>query len=193
MPAAVSRCVATLAQMLADRGEDTSALDILEDAEIEKRVQEAIGNQKYVRFDTGGRDIIFFLTKIKSPDIAAAASETDRGRVTNAIIVTPNIPIRVHVVAVNTHFGLGTETFVGGNLGINIARHVLVPKHEIVARTELDALKKRLQVSSFAQLPLIDSSDPMAKYVRARPGDIVRVTRVCPTSGTQVAYRFCRR
>jgi DNA-directed RNA polymerase subunit H (RpoH/RPB5) len=179
--------------MLADRGEDTSALDTLEDAEIEKRVQDAIGTQKYVRFDTGSRDIVFFLTKIKSPDIAAAASETDKDRVLNALIVTPNVPIRVHMVAVHTHFGPGTETFVGANLGINIARHVLVPKHEIVPRADMDALKKRLQVSSFAQLPLIDSADPMAKYVRARPGDIVCITRVCPTSGTQIAYRYCRR
>lgn len=70
-----------------------------------------------------------------------------------------------------------------------ILEHELVPKHELLSREEALKVLKELGVRP-EQLPWIRASDPIAKLLGAKPGDIVRVTRKSPTAGISVAYRF---
>jgi DNA-directed RNA polymerase subunit H (RpoH/RPB5) len=58
-------------------------------------------------------------------------------------------------------------------------------------RGDVDALLKGLMVKSKAQLPSILESDAMARYIGARPGDVVRIERKSPTAGETVFYRHC--
>ncbi|MEM0443160.1 MAG: DNA-directed RNA polymerase subunit H [Candidatus Caldarchaeum sp.] len=70
----------------------------------------------------------------------------------------------------------------------NIAEHVLVPKHEVLSQAEAEELLKRLGVTP-DKLPYILPSDPMVKKLKARVGDIIKITRVSETAGEAVYYR----
>jgi DNA-directed RNA polymerase subunit H len=41
-----------------------------------------------------------------------------------------------------------------------------------------------------AQFPYILSTDPVAKEIGARPGDLIRVTRKSETAGSSTYYRY---
>jgi len=71
----------------------------------------------------------------------------------------------------------------------NIFEHVLVPKHEIVGDKERENVLAQYRVQPF-QLPRLKASDPGAKAIDAKPGDIVRITRDSPTAGKYISYRY---
>lgn len=72
---------------------------------------------------------------------------------------------------------------------IKILEHELVPRHEIVLVEEgLEVLKKYGVKPE--QLPWIKASDPVAKAIGAKPGDIVRIIRKSPVEGEVIVYRY---
>jgi len=71
----------------------------------------------------------------------------------------------------------------------NIFEHVLVPKHEIVGAEERERLLTEYRVQPY-QLPRLEASDPAAKAIDAKPGDIVRISRDSPTAGKYASYRY---
>jgi len=71
----------------------------------------------------------------------------------------------------------------------NIFDHALVPKHEIMTQEEKQKLLDEYRVKPY-QLPRIKASDPAAKAIGARPGDIVRIIRDSQTAGKYTAYRY---
>ena len=71
----------------------------------------------------------------------------------------------------------------------NVLEHRLVPKHERVPLEEVPKILKELGVEP-NQLPLIRASDPAARAVGAKPGELVRIIRESETGGKIVVYRF---
>jgi DNA-directed RNA polymerase subunit H (RpoH/RPB5) len=71
----------------------------------------------------------------------------------------------------------------------NIFAHMLVPKHEIVSAEDREKLLNEYRVQPY-QLPRIRASDPGAKAIGAKPGDIVRIIRNSPTAGKYTSYRY---
>ena len=71
----------------------------------------------------------------------------------------------------------------------NIFEHVLVPKHEILKPEEREKVLTEHRVQPY-KLPRIKASDPAAKAIGARPGDIVRIIRDSPTAGKYTSYRY---
>jgi len=71
----------------------------------------------------------------------------------------------------------------------DIRQHVLVPKHEILPKEKAREVLERYKISPH-QLPIINSSDPVAKTVGAKPGDILKITRNSPTAGRAIVYRY---
>ena len=70
----------------------------------------------------------------------------------------------------------------------NIFNHNLVPKHEILSDTEKEQLLELYRIKPF-QFPEIKATDPTAKVIGAKPGDILRVIRTSPTAGKYISYR----
>ncbi|NHW45019.1 MAG: DNA-directed RNA polymerase subunit H [Candidatus Verstraetearchaeota archaeon] len=70
-----------------------------------------------------------------------------------------------------------------------ILDHELVPKHILLSKEEKRQLLEQLKIRP-EQLPWIRASDPVAKLIGAKPGDIVKIIRKSPTAGETVAYRF---
>lgn len=79
------------------------------------------------------------------------------------------------------------QFFAVDELLINITNNKLVPRHEIVKDPQY-ILKQLMATPS--QLPKILVTDPMAKYIGAKPGDIVRIIRNSKQAGEYVVYRI---
>ena len=73
----------------------------------------------------------------------------------------------------------------------NVTKHILVPKHEILTLTEIAFIKKKLYLSSLSQLPVIKNTDPVARYLNMKDGDICRIYRPSKTTATHICYRIC--
>jgi len=71
----------------------------------------------------------------------------------------------------------------------NIFEHVLVPVHQILTHEEKEELLRKFRVKPY-QLPRIKASDPVAKAMGAKPGDILRIIRNSPTAGKYISYRY---
>jgi DNA-directed RNA polymerase subunit H len=81
--------------------------------------------------------------------------------------------------------------FTASRMIHNPLKHALVPKHERVPQVEHEALQKSLYATK-AQFPLIRfHEDPIARWIGAVPGDIIKITRPSPTAGETVIYRLC--
>ncbi len=70
----------------------------------------------------------------------------------------------------------------------NIEEHELVPKHIKLTEEEKNKLLDELNISP-RQLPMILASDPMAKKLDAKPGDIIKIIRKSPTAKESIYYR----
>ncbi len=69
-----------------------------------------------------------------------------------------------------------------------ILEHALVPKHEVLEKKEINKLLKRLGVT-IENLPKILETDPVVKAIKAKKGDVLKITRTSPTLGESVYYR----
>lgn len=77
-------------------------------------------------------------------------------------------------------------------LQFNVSKHELVPKHEVVTNEdEIKRIVEQMCLKNKFQLPIILKADAMAHYLGLKNGDVVRITRVSPTSGEYVMYRCC--
>ncbi len=72
---------------------------------------------------------------------------------------------------------------------IDVFKHQLVPKHEILPRREAEALLEGLHIKAH-QLPYLRADDPAASQIGAKPWDVVKITRQSPTAGEVVVYRY---
>lgn len=71
---------------------------------------------------------------------------------------------------------------------IDVLSHLLVPKHTILNREEEKELLRRLGIEK-TQLPWIKATDPAAKAIGAKPGNIVKVERRSLTAGEAIMFR----
>jgi len=72
---------------------------------------------------------------------------------------------------------------------IDIFEHELVPKHILLNEDQVNSL---LASHHFVphQLPYIKTSDPAARAIDAKPGNIVEIIRRSPTAKEAITYRY---
>jgi len=71
---------------------------------------------------------------------------------------------------------------------LDVTKHVLVPKHEIISESEKEELLKRYGIT-LRQLPRIFMNDPAIKHLNPKIGDVVRIRRKSATAGETEYYR----
>lgn len=71
----------------------------------------------------------------------------------------------------------------------SIMEHNLVPKHEILEPEEIQKVLEQYHVKPH-QLPYILSTDPAARGLNAKPGDVIKITRKSEVAGVTVYYRY---
>jgi DNA-directed RNA polymerase I, II, and III subunit RPABC1 len=92
------------------------------------------------------------------------------------------------------------EIFQLKNLLINITKHVLQPKFDIVLENEEEDIVKQFvsvkitksvinQLKS--KLPKIKKDDPVAKFYGLKVGNLLKITRMNEQSGRYVMFRCC--
>ena len=82
------------------------------------------------------------------------------------------------------------QVFCYNELIIDKSSHILVPKHTLVEKEEHNEIMEKFKLQRKNQLPLIYSCDPMAKYINAKKGDIIKIKRVSKSSGVHIIYRY---
>jgi DNA-directed RNA polymerase I, II, and III subunit RPABC1 len=96
------------------------------------------------------------------------------------------------LVATAAANGSKLHPFTLAELQFNITRHSLVPTHRVLTDAEVGDLMRRLRLPSKFALPVILSSDPVARYLGLETGSVVCVTRPSDSVGQGVAYRVCK-
>lgn len=111
------------------------------------------------------------------------------------IIVTPTNPSESILQLVREHISDKenqlVQIFFQSHLNFNISKHRKVPKHRILPQEEIEKMMKEYNLTKLNSLPKIDSQDAMAKWIGARPGDVIEITGMCVASGENKRYRYC--
>ena len=113
----------------------------------------------------------------------------DQHQFTTGILITQG---PVTASALKSTIGLKdkwVETFQETELLVNITHHELVPKHVLLSAAEKKQLLERYRLKD-AQLPRIQTGDPMAKYLGLRRGQVVKIIRKSETAGRYASYRW---
>lgn len=139
---------------------------------------------------------------------------------TTGILVVQNPPSET-ILNIVASLSNVIQLFHEAQLSFDIMQHRKVPHHRILNKEEIDKMFEKFHISvseitkkvqedkvsldpelSFLQqlgmkhkeympLPYIWSQDPVAKWIGAKPGDIVEIMRKSRTAGSTPYYRFC--
>lgn len=78
------------------------------------------------------------------------------------------------------------------SIRVNLTKHHLVPEHVKIEPDDFKEIKKKFNLNSRYQLPIINRKDIIAKYIGLKPGEICKIVRPSITSGEYIAWRCCK-
>lgn len=105
------------------------------------------------------------------------------------IIISGNLTSQAKQKLTDINLELQVECFNLSELMVNITEHTYVPKHILLSDEEKALLLKRYKIKE-NQLPKILSTDPVARYLGLRRGNVVKIIRDSETAGKYVTYRI---
>eukprot|EP01107_Rhizomastix_libera_P007141 TRINITY_DN2146_c0_g1_i1.p2 TRINITY_DN2146_c0_g1~~TRINITY_DN2146_c0_g1_i1.p2 ORF type:complete len:209 (-),score=50.58 TRINITY_DN2146_c0_g1_i1:697-1323(-) len=192
----------TVLELLADRGyivqqqnneeNSTAAFDAFQQ-QIARTGREGLFLLHTHKNDSTNQISVYFpeALKFSTNDIKKYIQRMTTEQVHRAIIVlrkqaTPSVFLAVEVARAK---GLIVELFLEEELVVNITKHVLVPKHTPLSKDEKEELLQRYKLKD-TQLPRIQESDPVARYLGLSKGQVVKITRKSETAGRYVTYRI---
>jgi DNA-directed RNA polymerase subunit H len=76
-------------------------------------------------------------------------------------------------------------------LQFNILNHVLVPRHKVISKMEVEEVKKRFNITHNSLFPDISRFDPVAQAIGIRPGEVCEIMRPSKTAIKSLYYRIC--
>lgn len=108
------------------------------------------------------------------------------------VIIVANTPKKV----VADSDKVRVQIFDIKNLLFDIRKHMYVPDHEIVDVWQQDQLvqqiKNQYHIGRLStSLPIIYTTDPVAKFIGLSKNNLCKITRTNDSSGTYTVYRYC--
>ena len=189
----------TLNQMMADRGyiveEDFSKITYQE--WLQKNNNKATLNGIYYKKSEINPEEVFRLyfeyigeSKLSAKEISIFFSKMKDAKADSGIIViSGQLTSQAKQKMIDINYELQVECFNISELMVNITEHSYVPKHILLTKEEKKMLLKRYKIKEH-QLPKILTTDPVAKYLGLKKGDVVKIIRDSETAGKYVTYRI---
>lgn len=186
----VSKSFKTVIEMLEDRGvvfdniDKNAMFETLEDDFNKVAFQVLLPNSMRLIYHIG--------SKFKYSEIKRLLEDAEESGDCDLCILIINDNITATNVKQLAAHNVAKEIHHLKTLQINISKHHLVPKHEVLRdQDEIKRIMELYNLKSKHQLPIILKSDAMSKYMGLKSGDIVKITRKSPTSGEYIVYRVC--
>jgi DNA-directed RNA polymerase subunit H (RpoH/RPB5) len=180
------RALSTLKEMLVERGIKAEEFDT---------VGSPLDDTKMYTF--GNVLIIFSLkARVTERELNNCIEFTKENGYTNgSIIISPTRASDTVLSALRNYITDSENPLVQffeiRHLQFNISKHVKVPKHRILAEKEIPDILQATNALNPSMFRKIDSQDPMARWVGARPGNILEVKGMCESSVENKRYLFC--
>uniref|UniRef100_A0A6C0HTB5 RNA polymerase subunit H/Rpb5 C-terminal domain-containing protein n=1 Tax=viral metagenome TaxID=1070528 RepID=A0A6C0HTB5_9ZZZZ len=76
-------------------------------------------------------------------------------------------------------------------LQYNVLEHILVPRHEIISKEEVEDVMKKFKMTNISLFPEISRFDAVATAIGMRPGEVCKIYRPSKTSIITHYYRLC--
>jgi DNA-directed RNA polymerase subunit H (RpoH/RPB5) len=190
-------------QAIHNKDMEERSLQTLKDMLIARGIKdekfEPLGNpMNETRMYTFGGVLVVFSekTRITTQELGNMLNFASENKHTGGlIVVTPTKPsesvleiVREHISDKNNQL---VQLFFHSHLNFDISKHRKVPKHRIITEDEIQAISSEYHIADIKRIPKIDSQDPMAKWIGARPGDVIEVTGMCVASAENKHYRYC--
>jgi DNA-directed RNA polymerase I, II, and III subunit RPABC1 len=160
---------------------------------------ESVGNplDETKMYTLGGVLIIFSeKTRITEKELNNFFTFASENNYTAGMIIISSTKASEKVLEVLRHYISNRENplaqiFFVSHLNFDISQHRKVPKHRVITDDEVQTMMKKFNIKELSNLPKIDCQDAMAKWIGARPGDVIEVTGMCVSSGENTRYRYC--
>eukprot|EP00252_Welwitschia_mirabilis_P013138 TRINITY_DN29018_c0_g1_i1.p1 TRINITY_DN29018_c0_g1~~TRINITY_DN29018_c0_g1_i1.p1 ORF type:complete len:218 (+),score=24.09 TRINITY_DN29018_c0_g1_i1:213-866(+) len=191
----------TLMEMLHDRGFFVSDDDLRMSLEQFRSNFGNVPNREQLRFTTYKRDnprqrvIVYFAQKADTEkvgirDVRFYLQSMRSDNLQHAILIVPGIITAQAKKALHEDSSrFRIEIFEDADLFMNITKHVLIPKHEILTEKGKNKLLKQYSVKEH-QLPRMLESDPLARYYGLKRGKIMKLTYAGDVTGHYEQYRI---
>lgn len=191
--------------MLQDRGDN---IDEFVEHEVDIDREEFYNDKNITEFHTSNTTMIFALTKKLRRIILEEIKNASKGDVEsfiqkynkkkNFIIIISDDTVSSPIVQqLNTFdkilqkMGGSLQYFHIKNLLFDPTKHVLVPKHTKLSPEEVSTVMEKYLIKGKNQFPYIFHSDPIARWMGLKQGDVVQIDRYNENSGLSYYYRVC--
>jgi DNA-directed RNA polymerase subunit H (RpoH/RPB5) len=204
--------IANLKDMLKSRGDNITLFEEHE-ASIDKDKYER--DASCIEYETSNTTLIFALTKQTRKNIIMELKEDlkeddsggthgthgfikkHRGK-NNIILVFNNDTVSLPLISQLNKYdkifqknGGMLQYFQVKQLMFNPTKHEYVPEHIRLTESEVADFMKKYMIRSKLDMSRIYPTDPIAKWLGLKYGDIVKITRYNENSGQSFYYRSC--
>lgn len=165
--------------MLSQRGVVVDTIEDIGESELQGRIQKV------------GEYLLYFSSKsrISEKDILEFLDTINKSGTSRGIIIVESPSSSVILNLIRKHSDI-IQIFHKKQLIFDITTHRKVSPHRILTGEEKISFLERFRVNPDFT-PCIDSQDAMAKWIGARPGDVVEVLRKSETAGLAPYSRMC--
>ena len=143
-------------------------------------------------YNLGGALVIFSeKTRISKQELQNYISFAADNGYTNGTVIVSTILPSDDVMSVVRRYITDTsnpmlQIFDIRHVQFDITTHRKAPPHRVLPEDEKADIEKR-----YGSIGVIDCQDAMAKWIGARPGDIVEIARSSPSAGQSLYWRKC--
>ena len=148
--------------------------------------------QLFVFFPEGEKGDKGSAEKIGVTQLKGYYTRMQSSNVRRAIIIVKNnlTPFARQLIKEVALRGFRMEYFREMELLVDITEHKLVPEHVILSQQQKQELLDRYRLKP-SQLPRIQVTDPVARYLGLKPHQVVKIVRPSETAGRYITYRIC--